>query len=196
MYDHSVFHYSPNQNGMNHSQNNYPLSRPNHRLRQIFLGSVGGILLAGSMTSCNRKDAPVSTHEVGGEKAERVAAVTRLLSKAGPLPSPILDGHFVEEKTGDGMLGPSDFKAFYALTVAPADLPAWKAALSKSKPANTFSNADEIKRAVPKKAQPWWVSGPDLGKLEYFSPHSLTGNANGWVGIAPDGRIFIHVFTM
>jgi hypothetical protein len=49
---------------------------------------------------------------------------------------------------------------------------------------------------APKKAQPWWVSGADLGALEFYSPHSLTGRVNGWGGIAPDGRIFIYSFTM
>jgi len=70
------------------------------------------------------------------------------------------------------------------------------AALSKAKTWNHFSNDEEIKRAAPKKAQPWWVSGADLGALEFYSPHSLTGRANGWVGIAPDGRIFVYSFTM
>jgi hypothetical protein len=82
------------------------------------------------------------------------------------------------------------------VTIAPADLPAWKAALSKAKTWNHFSNDEEIKRVAPKKAQPWRVSGADLGALEFYSPHSLTGSANGWVGIAPDGRIFVHTFAM
>jgi hypothetical protein len=181
---------------MNRHQNPNRQINPNHRRCQILLGGVAGLLLAGAMISCDRKEVPVSSYEAGGEQADRVAAISKLLSKAGPLPAPILDGHFVEEETGDGMLGPSDFKAFYALTVAPADLPAWKTALAKSKPANTFSNAEEIKRAAPKKAQPWWVNADEVGNLEFFSPQSLTGNANGWAGIAPDGRIFVYVFTM
>lgn len=155
-----------------------------------------GILMACSITACGKKNAQVASQEIGGSQAERVAEIIKLLNQSGPLPGPLLDARFVEEKTGDGRLGPSDFKSFYALTVGPADLPAWKAALSKSPPWNKFSNDDEIKRAAPKTAQPWWVNGADLSKLEFFSPHSLTGNANGWVGIAPDGRIFIHVFTM
>lgn len=165
-------------------------------LGKIFPASALGVLLAFSTAACGKKVERVSTHEVDGSKAERVARITKLLSKTGPLPGAILDANFVEERQGDGKLGPSDFKAFYALSVAPADLPAWKAALSKSKPANAFANDGEIKRAAPGKAQSWWVNSSDLGKLEFFSPQSLTGNANGWVGIAPDGRIFVHVFTI
>jgi hypothetical protein len=176
--------------------NSHHQAAKSHRLRPNLLAGAMGVLLALSITACGQKNAQTSAQEAVGTKAERVAQTTKLLSNSAPLPGPILDAQFVEEKTGDGRLGPSDFKTFYALTVAPADLPAWKAALSKSKPANKFSNEDEIKRAAPKMKQPWWVSGTEVGKLEFFSPHSLTGNANGWVGTAPDGRIFIHVFTM
>jgi hypothetical protein len=68
--------------------------------------------------------------------------------------------------------------------------------LAKSKTWNHFSNDEEIKRASPKKAQPWWVSEEDLGALEFYSPDSLTGRSNGWVGVAPDGRIFVYSFSM
>ena len=98
-----------------------------------------------------------------GKRAKRVAEVSNLLSKTGPLPSSLLDAHFVGEQTGDGGSGPSDFKAFYALTVAPADLPAWRAAMSKAKTWNHFSKDEAMKRAAPKKAQPWWVNAADLG---------------------------------
>jgi len=144
------------------------------------------------LVACDSK----RSHEVTGTQAERVAAVSKLLSKTALLPSSLLDAHFVEEQTGDGILGPSDFNAFCALTVAPADLPAWRVALSKVQTWNHFSNDEEIKRAAPKKAQPWWVKGADLSALEFYSPYSLSGRPNGWVGIAPDGRIFVYSFTM
>ena len=147
------------------------------------------------MTACSKKPAE-SSHEIEGTKAERIAAISKLLSKTVPLPSPLLDAHFVEEQIGDGRLGPSDFKTFCGLTVSTADLPAWRAALSKSTKWNHSSNDEKIKRAAPKKANLWWVSEAGLDTLEFYSPHSLTGRANGWVGIAPDGRIFAYTFTM
>jgi len=84
---------------------------------------------------------------------------------------------------------------FYALAVAPADLPAWRAALSKPKPWNHFSNDGDIKRAAPAASQPWWVREDDVNALEFYSPQSLTGRSNGWVGLALDGRIFVYAFT-
>ena len=92
---------------------------------------------------------------------------------------------------GDGILGPSDFFAFYALTVPAADIPAWRAALAAS-PVDKGTEA----YAAPKAAAPWWVSKAEYQKLELFSPKSLTGRSPGWVGLAPDGRIFIYAFTM
>ena len=160
----------------------------------IFMKALA-LLVFCTMAACGPK--PVeSSPRSAGTTAERVASISKLLSKSAPLPSPLLDAHFIEEQTGDGRLGPADFKAFYALTVAPAELPAWRDALSKSKTWNHDSNDEQIKREAPKKAQSWWVSGADLGGLEFYSPHSLTGRANGWAGIAPDGRIFVYAFTM
>ena len=120
-----------------------------------------------------------------------MAAITKQLSKHGKLPGALLDAQFVEEKNGDGRLGPSDFFAFYALTVPAADIPAWRAALAAT-PVDKGTEA----YAAPKAAVPWWVSKAEYQKLELFSPKSLTGRSPGWVGLAPDGRIFIYAFTM
>ena len=152
---------------------------------------------AGADKKGQTQPAAETVHPIDGAQAKRVATITKQLSRGGKLPGPLLDAQFVEEKTGDGLLGPSDFFAFYALSVAPADLPAWRTALAASNATwNHFSNDAEIKRAAPKKPQPWWVKPADLGQLEFYSPKSLTGRSNGWVGIAADGRIFIYAFTM
>lgn len=153
------------------------------------------LLLLFTMAACSAKP-PESSYIMNGTTPERVASISKLLSKTAPLPSSLLNAHFLEEQTGDGRVGPSDYAAFYALTVDPANLPAWRARLSKSRTWNHFSNDEDIKRAAPKKAQPWWVSEEDIGALEFYSPDSLTGRANGWVGIAPDGRIFVYAFSM
>lgn len=158
--------------------------------------SIALLSIAAIAKAADPKPEPAKQEAKDGRQAERVAKITKQLSRAGKLPGQLLDAHFVEERTGDGLFGPSDFKAFYALSVAPADLPAWRAALSRVKTWNHFANDEDIKRSAPKKAQPWWVKGADLGAMEFYSPHSLTGRANGWVGIAPDGRIFIYAFTM
>ena len=164
---------------------------PNPRICQSLLGSVIGILLAFSVTACDSGGPRISTYAVGGPKAERVAKVSEIVSKTAPPPSPIIDAHFVEEQIGDGRIGPSDFSSFCALTVAPDDLAAWRSALQPIESQNT-----PPKLVDPKQAQPWWVTPNDFSTLEFYSPKSLTGRYNGWVGIAPDGRIFVYSFTM
>ena len=149
------------------------------------------LLLFCSMTACSPKRPAESSREIRGTQAERVAAVSPLIGKHAPLPSPILDAHFVEEQTGDGQLGPSDFAAFYTLTVAPADLAAWRSALPTIEAQNT-----PPKYITPKQPRSWWLTHDDFLGLTFYSPKSLTGRSNGWVGIAPDGRIFMYAFTM
>jgi hypothetical protein len=158
---------------------------------QQLLGGVIAILLTWTMTACDSGKPRASTLDVGGSKAERVAEVSKIIGRSAPLPSPILDAHFVEEQTGDGTLGPSDFASFSAITVAPDDLAVWRSALQPIERQNT-----PAKLVNPKQAQPWWVTPNDFGALEFYSPKSLTGRNNGWVGIAPDGRIFVYSFTM
>ena len=148
-------------------------------------------LLLCSMAACSPKRPARSSHEISGTQAERVAAVSPLISKHTPLPSPILDAYFVEQQTGDGYLGPSDFAAFYALTVAPADLAAWRSALPTIEPQNTLPEY-----VAPEQPCPWWLTQGDFLGLAFYSPKSLTGRSNGWAGIAPDGRIFVYAVTM
>ena len=149
------------------------------------------LLLLCLMAACSPKRHADSSHEIAGTRAERIAAVSQLVSKLAPLPSPLLDAHFVEQQMGDGQLGPSDFAAFYALAVAPADLAAWRSALPPIQAPNT-----PPKYAAPKQPLAWWLSHDDFLRLKFYSPKSLTGRSNGWVGIAPDGRIFVYAFTM
>jgi hypothetical protein len=122
---------------------------------------------------------------------ERVAAITKQLSRNRKLPGMLLDAQFIEEKVGDGVLGPSDFFAFYALTVPTADISAWRRALAAS-PVDKGTEG----YAAPKAAVSWWVSKEDYQKLELFGPKSLTGRSHGWVKLSSDGRIFIYAFTM
>ena len=167
------------------------MQAPMRILARIGDGSFCLLVLLASLSACSPKGTAQSTHTVDGTPSERVAAITKQLARNTKLPGRLLDAHFLEEQTGDGRLGPSDFVAFYALTVDPADLPAWRAA----QPAPPMAKND-IQYAAPKKAQPWWVTQEDFAKLEFYSPKSLTGRVNGWVGLSPDGRIFIYSFTM
>jgi hypothetical protein len=149
------------------------------------------LFYACSLAACSPKKPAESSNMVEGTKAERIAEVSRIIARSSPPPGPLLDAYFIEEQTGDGRLGPSDFKSFCVLKVAPADLPAWKAALAPLE-AHNMPPA----YVSPKNAAPWWLTATEFANLEFRSSKSLTGRVNGWVGIAPDGRIFVYSFTM
>ncbi len=150
-----------------------------------------GLLLIGLLGACSPKKAAESAEAVTGTQTERVAIVSRILSNHSPLPGPLIDGNFLQEKIGDGNLGPSDITTFCAVKVDPANLPAWRAALKPLESHNTHP-----KYVAPKKPESWWLTASEFGGLEFFSSKDLTGRVNGWLGIAPDGRIFIYSFTM
>jgi hypothetical protein len=167
-----------------------------HARRAPILAAAVSLLLAAASLHCTAQQpagarSPSAPAKQTSTDTERLATITKQLSRNGKLPGALLDAQFLEEKIGDGVLGPSDFFAFYALTVPAADIPAWRAALAATPVVN-----DPAAYAAPKAAAPWWASKADFGKLELFGPKSLTGRFNGWVGLAPDGRIFIYAFTM
>ena len=176
---------------MLHNIPSLPLVRGRSHTLMTALMNALALLLLCSMAACSPEPALESSREIKGTPAARAAAVSKIIIKHSPLPGPLLDANFVEEQTGDGRLGPSDFKSFSVLSVAPADLPAWRAALAPLEAQYT-----PPAYAAPKQALPWWLPAADFSGLEFHSPKSLTGRVNGGVGIAPDGRIFVYSFTM
>ncbi len=145
------------------------------------------VLLVIMQAGCDSKQA----NEVTGTPAERIAIVTKIISGNTPMSSELLDAHFVQDVTGAGEIGPPDVKSFGMLAVAPADLPAWKAILAPLEAHNA-----PTAYAAPKQACPWWLTAAEFAKLEMYSPKSLTGRVKGWIGVAPDGRIFTYTYSM
>jgi len=153
--------------------------------------AVGVIVVLGLvLTGCSQNNASKFTeHEISGTTAQRVARTTAILEKTHPLPSALIEAQFLEEQTGDGNLGPSDFEAFYRIDVTPTDIPAWTSLLTPL--------ASKAEFAAPRRAHGWWVSAGAFGALRFYEPAALTGKAHGWIGISPEqGVIYIYTFTM
>ncbi|MFZ1386416.1 MAG: hypothetical protein WBP46_00140 [Thiolinea sp.] len=150
------------------------------------------LLLAGcNGASQNDSEPPpsVTNHELAGSNTERIASISTLLAKHKPPPTTILDGYFLEEQVGDGVLGPSDYQAFYVLKVAPQDIPQWLNLLTPLEYPAQY--------AEPSQAREWWLDHSTFDALQFFKPGSLTGRLNGWVGISQEtGHIYIFTFTM
>jgi hypothetical protein len=130
--------------------------------RSCSLVQILALFLLCSMTACGPQRPAESSREITGTQAERIVAVSKLVTRHSPLPSPLRDAHFAEQQAGDGRLGPSDFYAFYALTVAPADLAAWRVALAPLEPQNT-----PPKYVAPKQPLPWWLTQDDFLRLTF-----------------------------
>lgn len=151
------------------------------------------LLLVCLLGACRPARGPQwSVFELTGTKEERVKIMMAMITKRTPLPGPLLDASFLEEKIGDGVLGPSDFREFYVLTVAPDDVPAWTKLIASLK---TPELRPEY--AEPKQRPDWWLDPGSFPALKLVSPQKITGRIHGWAGIAPaEGKIYIYSFTM
>ncbi|MEE3718090.1 hypothetical protein V2H45_15225 [Tumidithrix elongata RA019] len=150
----------------------------------------GIIVCAIALTACSPVSAPkTTTREITGTATQRVSDVSAILTKHKAPPSAILDAHFVEEQIGDGNFGPSDFRAFYILEVAPQDIPKWMQILTP------LTNKPEYNALTESKN--WWIARDVFPSLEFYKPEALTGRMHGWIGISRQtGRIYIFTFTM
>jgi hypothetical protein len=160
-------------------------------LRTIIVGTI-------LLTACNHPIAERNVNstqsqvfEVTGNQDRRIARVSAILAKHIVLPTAILDAHFIQEQIGDGYLGPSDFRSFSAVKIAPKDIGKW------SKLLKLTSIAKKTEYAQPRLARNWWISSADFGSLQFYEPRALTGRSNGWIGIdRQTGVMYIFSFTM
>jgi len=143
-----------------------------------------GLLLV--VAACGENRDP-SVYEVAGAREQRIAVLTAIFSKRLAPPTPILDAHFVEEHSGDGWLGPSDYRTFYAVVIAPEDVEKWTEALT---------SLNEAPYAAPSQQRDWWISTEAHASLAFYQPDAFTGSSHGWFGVSAEtGRIYIFTFT-
>lgn len=143
-----------------------------------------------ALTACSSSRAPkTSVYEVAGSRTERVAKVSAIIAKHKAPPTAILDAHFQEQQLGVGELGPSDFRAFYFLEVAPKDISQWTKVLIP------LGATAEYK--APAEPRDWWIAPDAFDSLKFYKPDSLTGRIHGWIGVSQQtGRIYIFTFSM
>jgi hypothetical protein len=143
-----------------------------------------------ALTACSRSRAPkTSVYESTGTSVQRVSDVSAIIAKHKAPPTAILDAHFVEEQIGDGVLGPSDFRTFYFIKVAPQDVSQWTQILA---PLGATAEYD-----APAQPRDWWIARDSFASLQFYKPSTLTGRSLGWIGVSQQaGRIYIFTFTM
>ncbi|MDZ4286754.1 MAG: hypothetical protein U0984_02285 [Prosthecobacter sp.] len=143
-----------------------------------------------TITACHRGNAPqTSVNEITGSNSERVLAISAIIGKHKVLPTGLGNAYFVEEKIGDGILGPSDFRTFYLLEIAPWDSGQWLKILTPM--------AEVPKYALPVRPCHWWLAESEFHSLQFYQSDTLTGRIHGWIGVSPKtGRIYIFTYTM
>ena len=141
-------------------------------------------------SGCNQNSVPkTSSYEITGDTTNRVAEMSAILAKVVAPPTVIQDAYFLEEQTGDGKLGPSDFRAFYVIQVEALDVEQWTRTL--------VLLGEPAEYHAPTQTRDWWATTNFFSSLEFYKPKSLTGRSHGWVGISrASGRIYIFTFTM
>lgn len=149
------------------------------------------LLLTTQILACGNPSRPTQSSfvEVVGDQPKRVTTIKAMLTEIHAPPTPILDAQFVEEQIGDGELGPSDYRTYTRVDVAPGDIAAWQAILTPLDAAPSY--------AAPPQAYTWWVQDDAFVNLQFYAPDTLTNRTNGWVAIdAQKGTIYIYSFTM
>lgn len=143
-----------------------------------------------ALAGCRTSSTPDSSvYEVTDSHTERVAVVSAIIAKHVAIPTAILDAYFVEEQIGDGELGPSDYRAFYAVEVAPQEISQWTQLLTPLDMRPQY--------VAPAQLRDWWVPRDTFTSLQFYQPDLLTGRIHGWIGISQQtGRMYIFTFTM
>lgn len=140
-----------------------------------------------ALVGCAGEGLQQTDREITGSRSERIAKVSALIQQRAPLPSALVDAHFLEVQFGDGKLGPSDFIAYYALKIAPADIPRWRSTLTPA-----VYPGGLLPYLAPVRGGDWWVRKSEYASLEFFEASTLTARNFGWVGLhAPSATIYI-----
>lgn len=131
--------------------------------------------------------AVTSSTELAGSQDERVGSVAAILNKVVAPPTTIVDAHLLEERIGDGNLGPSDVRTYIQLNVAPHEIARWQEILTTLPKSPSF--------VAPADAPSWWVDESEFETLDFYEPDALIGG-NGWVAIDRNrGTIYIYSFS-
>ena len=143
------------------------------------------------LLGCEGSDRPVAAASAlpapaHASSASRGGAAARQVASRLGLSASVDGAEQVQERIGDGSLGPSDVVTYTVLSVPEAELLAWapKAARLAGRP---------VYRAP--KALPHWISRPDFDTLEFYDASDLSPQT-GWVGVArARGKVYVMAMT-
>lgn len=127
--------------------------------------------------------------ELSGTKADRASAIARLLPTVAPyaeLSDAIEDAYLIEQKFGDGVLGPADYCSYFWIAVPPEQVGRWKSVLQPITKAPPYE--------VPPTNPSWWLTPADFDLLPKYDPFPLF-QRDGWIAVDARGAIFARTCT-
>ena len=149
------------------------------------------LLIYFTLIACNLNTSTEISRQSPAQFSVNNVEVNRVITPQNLTRLKLKNAKCIQEQIGDGNLGPSDFRTFCALTVAPKDIDVLRETLS---PLNLPDDAAQY--GEPRKTVPWWLSEVEFKTLELFKPGLLAYRANGWTGLSPKtGKIYLFGFT-
>lgn len=137
---------------------------------------------------CDQASGVTSQVRVGGPAAEIIGE--KLVD--AKLMRSIKGTYLIEEKRGDGQLGPSDYELFVRIDIDPSQAQAWRAHL---KPQATGEPLAQFKR--PRYEVDWWPKESPLSTARAVGGPTLwKGARHGWAALTPEGnRVYLYSYT-
>jgi len=143
------------------------------------------LIFSSLLFGCKPKENP---YPFGETSYERASFIKTIIKRNHTIPGNIFEAECIEEKIGDGFLGPADYTFFAKISIDENQVESWKQALGEQ-----ILNRNYNSPKIPKE---WWVSESDFMNLKFYPPN-IFGRNNGWVGISNDGAtLYIMTYTM
>ena len=102
------------------------------------------------------------------------------------VPAPVMLARQVQDRIGDGVLGPSDRRTYTYLEVPSHRLATWQVGTERLAAPPAYAAPESMSE---------WVSRGNFDALEFFSSSPLLPQS-GWIGLArAEGRIYVFTFT-
>ena len=152
-----------------------------HRFLPLALTLLMGLA---SCEEHSHKDEPTTT----APQAEiSASAGAGRIAKRMNAPAGLVVGDHVEERLGDGKLGPSDLRSFTYMKFLPDAIRSWT------------PSAERLAEGPPyvrPRSMTSWVNKTAFSNLEFYRASPLLGARAGWIGVSRStGEIYVFTFT-
>ena len=117
---------------------------------------------------------------------ERITVLKKIMSVEPP--TQILEAQYISYQIGDNFLGPADYKFYAKIMIEPKNISKWRRFLQPKISPTELPASPEIS---------WWLSAQKKEEFEFYSPHKLFRQRNGFIAVSRkhEGIIYIYTYT-